>query len=402
MNRLVKSLFRKKRKNEGAIKYISYLLHLWLGLLSSLIVFVVCLTGAIYAFKTQIIELYNKDKVYITYVENQTIQTPDELRTSLKKQNKDLVSIYIPEQGNRSWIVGYKNDKGESKSTYYNPYTKQELGVGNDDLSQFFSVVLSIHRNLLMGDVGRQIVGAGVLIFVFLLVSGFVLWLPKKWKYLKQNLTIKLGSKFQRLNYDFHNVAGFYAMLMLGFIAITGLYITYPWVKNALIVSLGGESLSNIKNDTDGKKDDAFATLMGDMLNRQKEKTEIEPEKEVSLNHLLQTTQTHFPNSGSLTLELPNDENPRYTIRKINSDNRLGALLPDELTFDKKGELKTKELFLDKPLNKQFTSLAKPLHTGEIMGLPSIILYFIVSFIGCLLPITGFLIWWHRLRKMKK
>ena len=72
-----------------------------------------------------------------------------------------------------------------------------------------------------------------------------------------------------------------------------------------------------------------------------------------------------------------------------------------EVTFDKNGELKTKDLFLDKPLNEQFTALVKPLHTGEIMGLPSIILYFIVCLIGCSLPVTGIVIWWHRLQKQK-
>src|SRR5690606_39505133 len=53
-----------------------------------------------------------------------------------------------------------------------------------------------------------------------------------------------------------------------------------------------------------------------------------------------------------------------------------------------------RSLFADKPLHKQFVEISKPLHTGEIMGLPSAILYFIVALIGCMLPITGFIIWW--------
>jgi hypothetical protein len=53
-------------------------------------------------------------------------------------------------------------------------------------------------------------------------------------------------------------------------------------------------------------------------------------------------------------------------------------MLPDELTFDKEGKLKTINLFSDLPLDKQFTTLAKPLHTGEIMGLKSVVLYFTV------------------------
>lgn len=76
-------------------------------------------------------------------------------------------------------------------------------------------------------------------------------------------------------------------------------------------------------------------------------------------------------------------------------------MLPDEVTFGKTGNFKTKELFWDKPLNKQFTPLVKSLQTGEIMGLLSVILCFIVSFIGCSLPDAGFLIGRHRLKKNK-
>jgi uncharacterized iron-regulated membrane protein len=77
------------------------------------------------------------------------------------------------------------------------------------------------------------------------------------------------------------------------------------------------------------------------------------------------------------------------------------VMLPGQITFDETGNFKSKELFWDKPLHKQFTSLAKPLHTGEILGLKSVILYFIICFIGFSLPITGFIFWFNRARKAK-
>lgn len=41
------------------------------------------------------------------------------------------------------------------------------------------------------------------------------------------------------------------------------------------------------------------------------------------------------------------------------------------------------------PLHKQFMTVAKPLHTGEIMGLGSIIVYFIVTLIGASLKLSN-------------
>lgn len=375
-----------------------WIIHLWLGLLSSIVVFVMCLSGCLYSFKNQIIDFSNRDKVYISSTSRQ-VRTPDQIQTEFLKQNKVVTSLLIPDDTGRSYVIGYKENNVD-KSTYYNQYTGQALGQADVGSGKFFDVVLDIHRNLMMGNVGRQILGAGVLMFCVLLISGLILWLPKKLKFLKQGLTVMFKAKFQRVNYDLHNTLGFYTFLMLFFIAVTGLYVTYPWVKNGLIVSLGGTSIDNISKDTNSG-DDAFGGLLEDMLEKQDEKKNLKDSESASIDKILKLADQHLPYRAVTSIELPNKDNPRYVVIKTNTQNFLGMMLPDEVTFDKTGTFKTKELFSDKPLNKQFTSLAKPLHTGEIMGLPSIILYFIVSLIGCSLPITGFLIWWHRFRKMK-
>lgn len=396
--KLLKSIFRKRRKNETFFKYLIWISHFWLGLLSSIVVFVVCFTGCLYAFKNQITEIYNRDKVFVEKVSNAKKFSADDVQNQFLKNHKKITALTVSNDEGRSVSVSYE-ENGVAQTTFFNQYTGEELGAVDTSLNVFFETVLDLHKNLLMGNVGRQILGAGVLIFVFLLFSGFVLWLPKRIRNLKQSLTVKWNARFQRLNYDLHNTLGFYTFLLLFFIAITGLYVTYPWVKNILIVSLGGESISSINAENKGA-DDAFAGLLSDMIQKQNEKKE-EQKVKVSLDEILKKADDVLPYKAVTTIELPNKENPRFVVSKINNTHFLGMMLPDEVTFDKNGELKTKDLFLDKPLNEQFTALVKPLHTGEIMGLPSIILYFIVCLIGCSLPVTGIVIWWHRLQKQK-
>mgnify|MGYP003587683102 FL=1 len=396
--KLLKSIFRKRRKNETFFKYLIWISHFWLGLLSSIVVFVVCFTGCLYAFKNQITEIYNRDKVFVEKVSNAKKFSADDVQNQFLKNHKKITALTVSNDEGRSVSVSYE-ENGVAQTTFFNQYTGEELGAVDTSLNVFFETVLDLHKNLLMGNVGRQILGAGVLIFVFLLFSGFVLWLPKRIRNLKQSLTVKWNARFQRLNYDLHSTLGFYTFLLLFFIAITGLYVTYPWVKNILIVSLGGESISSINAENKGA-DDAFAGLLSDMIQKQNEKKE-EQKVKISLDEILKKADDILPYKAVTTIELPNKENPRFVVSKINNTHFLGMMLPDEVTFDKNGELKTKDLFLDKPLNEQFTALVKPLHTGEIMGLPSIILYFIVCLIGCSLPVTGIVIWWHRLQKQK-
>lgn len=398
MNPLVKSLYRKKRKNESALKYVTWLAHLWMGLLSCIVVFIMCVTGCLYAFKNQITDFSNRDKVYIS--SNTKIpRKPDQIKEELLKSNKELTSLLIPLQKNRSYVISYRENQLD-RTGFYNQYTGELLGDADVGANRFFDVVLDIHRNLMMGNVGRQIVGASVLIFCLLLISGLILWLPRKIKFLKQGLTVKLNAKFQRVNYDLHNTLGFYTFLLLFFISMTGLYVTYPWVKNGLIISLGGSSINAVSNEKN-KENDAFGNLLEDMLQKQGEKKNLKDVKAASINKILELSNQYLPYDAVTSIEMPNKDNPRYVVVKTNTQNVLGMMVPDEITFDKTGEFKTKELFSDKPLNKQFTALAKPLHTGEIMGLPSIILYFIVCLIGCSLPVTGLLIWWHRVKKLK-
>ncbi|MDR6464170.1 PepSY-associated TM helix domain-containing protein [Chryseobacterium sediminis] len=398
MRLLFKSLYRKRRKNESITKYLMWITHLWLGLVSSVVVFVMCLTGCLYAFKNQIIDFSNRDKVYISPGSGKAMN-PDLIMAELLKHNKELTSLMIPDDKGKSYVIGYRENNLD-KSTYYNQYTGEVLGQPDVGSGRFFETVLDLHRNLMMGNAGRQIVGASVLMFCILLISGFILWLPKKLKFLKQGLTVMFKAKFQRVNYDLHNTLGFYTFLILFFIAVTGLYVTYPWVKNTLIIGLGGSSIDNISKEKDSG-DDAFGGLLEDMLQKQDEKKNLKDVTSASVDQIVKLADHHLPYTAVTSIELPNKENPRYVVIKTNRQNFLGMMFPDEVTFDKTGVFKTKELFLDKPLNKQFTALAKPLHTGEIMGLPSIILYFVVSLIGCSLPVTGFVIWWHRFRKMK-
>jgi uncharacterized iron-regulated membrane protein len=396
---LLKSLLRKRRKKESLFKYVMGILHLWLGLLSSLIIFVVCLTGTLYVFRNQILDLYNSDKVYVKAEGNRI--PLDSLRKQFTDKNLEITTLVIPANPKKSLVITYTDQITKiSKTHYFNPYTGAELGAADRGLDSFFAVVLDIHKNILLSNTGKQIVGVATLIFCFMLFSGFVLWLPKKWKNLKDGLRIKWKAKFYRVNYDLHNTLGFYALLMLFFIAITGLYVTYPWMKSTIIVSLGGEPVltAGAGEKANEAASNAFADLLQKMVNKQEDIQTTQDVKPISLDSITMLTNRHLNYKATTLIQLPDDQNPWYSIQKINTQNWLGAQLPDHITFDKKGELKTLELFADKPLHKQFVEISKPLHTGEIMGLPSAILYFIVALIGCMLPITGFIIWWKKVK----
>ncbi len=66
-----------------------------------------------------------------------------------------------------------------------------------------------------------------------MLVSGIVLWWPRNKARRKSSFRIKLDASPKRLNYDLHNVLGFYACWIVVFAAFTGLVWSFTWMAQA-------------------------------------------------------------------------------------------------------------------------------------------------------------------------
>lgn len=73
-----------------------------------------------------------------------------------------------------------------------------------------------LHWSLLLsGEIGEQIVGWSTLTFVIMLIGGLVLWWPKKRKKdIKGSLWFqwKSTTRWERKNYDLHNIPGLCAV----------------------------------------------------------------------------------------------------------------------------------------------------------------------------------------------
>ena len=136
----------------------------------------------------------------------------------------------------RSTVVMTMDDKKESYFIYVNPYLGKILHQENMK-QDFFLVIQYIHMNLLLDDIGKNIIGFSTVIFIIIMRSGLILWWPKKRKQAKNGLTIKYKAKWKRINYDLHNVLGFYAFI----VALSGIAFSFKAVRNSYtqIVNLG-------------------------------------------------------------------------------------------------------------------------------------------------------------------
>ncbi|GAF02434.1 PepSY domain-containing protein [Saccharicrinis fermentans] len=101
-----------------SIKKTIYNLHLYLGLAAGLIIFLVCLTGALYTFRTQIENAINYKKVYIE-TRDQAFISLDSISSRLHQQGLHINSITNYNAKNRSIEVHYSSIEGANAGMYF-------------------------------------------------------------------------------------------------------------------------------------------------------------------------------------------------------------------------------------------------------------------------------------------
>lgn len=288
-----------------------------------------------------------------------------------------------------------KRRSGIFTSVYMNPYTGEVLkvkSVSRSDSPDFFRFILNGHRALwLPYDIGRPIVGVAVLIFVFLLLSGLVLWWPTKWiKSIRdKSFKIKWSASFKRVNYDMHNVLGFYSMLFLLIISMTGLVWSFGWFSKSLYWVMSGgkplvENRESPKSDTTHVKTFELSTVDRVLLNISKQN----------------------PQASGIMVSIP--EKPSDPIGAFVYKQRNTYYNMDRYSFDQQT---LKEISIKTPFSGKYIEANIPdkirrmnydIHVGSVLGLTGKIIAFFASLISASLPITGFLIWWGKQKFGKK
>ena len=357
-------------------------IHLWMGIGSGLIIFLICLSGTILVFQEEIEDLFAEDVVLTG--ENLPLQTLEELKKKITKAELgELTALTIPEAEGEFYEARIKTSPEDRRGTTFliNPHTAEVISAPESSASEFMFSMFKLHRWLLLdSSIGRPIVGVATIIFMFLSISGLILWFPKKfkWRNFKQGFKIKTSANWKRINHDLHNTLGFYSLLLIVIMGLTGLCWSFEWYKELAGDVLGTPVFNRGGGPTFGP-------------------APIPDEQIAALDDIYRVVEEEFPYEGEVSIGLPGNK-LLYSIRKYGASS-ISPVIADQIILDRSGKVLHKEIFSEKPLNVQIASLIKPIHLGEIYGTFSKILYFIACLIATSLPVTGTIIWINKLGK---
>jgi uncharacterized iron-regulated membrane protein len=388
-----------RAKNHGLWRQILYKTHLWLGIVSGIILFVICLTGILLVFRLETIMFFEHDKYFVSQLDKLPLNM-DDLITKIEQNINGKVTIIVSfnNRKDRSYLVNVKTEIGNNsghkhnfKNEYYliDPYTGKTLGKHSSPLSDFFRIVTTIHRSLLLKrSFGRIVVGSATLIFVIVSLSGLFLWLPanlqnkKAWK---NSFIIRFREgKKQLIVDDFHKTLGFYVLIPVLAMALTGLAWSFKWYSNG-VQMIFREQPFRIVNERPIKSP-----------------SKNQNTKRLPLEFFSKKADELITHKGLRFFHIPEYKDNSIIITE-KQYRTVGLTTTDKIQFDQyTGEVLQFDRFDDLHIGGKIVSLFYQIHTGEILGLPTKIIYFLACLIATTLPITGTIIWLRKLRHLRK
>jgi uncharacterized iron-regulated membrane protein len=127
------------------------------------------------------------------------------------------------------------------------PYTGAVIGAPPTALRTFFRTMTTWHRYLALEGTnrptGKAITGASNAIFLFIVLSGMYLWLPRVWKWIQVRnvLWFRGGLAPKARDFNWHNVIGIWSAIPLVIVVAGAMPISYPWASN-LVYRLAGDT----------------------------------------------------------------------------------------------------------------------------------------------------------------
>lgn len=367
-------------------KKLAFQAHLWLGGISGIIVFIVCITGAIWA-----IGIHNWFGVQAEPIkiedQGRSLLAPSALLNKLQESHQIESFNSVSYTPNEESIVRIYNDS-TSLMLRVDPYTGEVTQFKDYNNSayemSFWDYMRWGHRALwLPWDTGRLIVNYGTLLFLIVLISGLIIWMPKSRKGFKNRLTLNWikTTKTKRKLYDLHLVLGFYTSFLLILICATGMVWGIQWWSKATYVATTGKELPAWQ----------MATSIPDPNSPIATGSDAD-----KLDILFYITTEENPKMESFSIETPQDETGSYQVR-VNNDrtvlynydaysyNRDNLdLIPTEGYYSGKYE--------DKSFGEKLRRQNYDLHIGRIWGPVGEVLIFFAALFGASLPLTGYYI----------
>ena len=292
---------------------------------------------------------------------------------------------------------------GRTRHARVNPYTGRVLATGPGGLERFFEGVHNWHRwsNVSGGSVrrARAVTGAVNVAFLFLLLTGPILWIPRPVtrRSLANAILLRPGARGARRDLNWHQVVGIWSVLPLAVIAATGAATSYPAVGDRVYpmvgnaVSAGAWAVGSASKGAGLEEAELEEAAISDESARA---------PDPDLRAALATAEGWAPGWRTLILNVPRpaDTEVRVEVRggRAGQPHRTGVLTLDAAS----GAARAWASFADDAPARRAQQFLRYAHTGEYWGLGGQLLAGLFSLAAAVMVWTGLSLAVRRLRRL--
>lgn len=340
-------------------------LHTWVGLAAALFIVVIAASGAAVVFENEIDRALNPATSYVTPA-GPPLPVTELVKGAVASRPGDrAIAVRLPEAPWQSLEIATRG----RVSVFVDPYTGRILGT-RDRQKGLARSLHRLHTELLGGPIGRKVVDWIVALFLVLAVSGLVLWWPRK------IVGVRRASSWKRRNFDLHNLVGFYASIVFLVIAGSGILIGFEKTTDPLVKKL---------NAWNPEPPPLTSTPVAGA-------TAIDPDR------ALTAARAALPGAFASNISVPAGPKGVYRVLMKFPEDRTPAGRSRAYVDQFSGKVLFVENTRDAPLGTRILNLKRSLHTGDVLGWPTRILYFLVVLGAALQAVTGALVWWNARR----
>jgi uncharacterized iron-regulated membrane protein len=368
------------------MRRILFWMHLSAGVLAGALILFFAATGALLAYERQIVHAADK-RFYKSEAKNASrLPLDDALAAAVPAlpAPPEMVIVYR----DQNWPVEIQTG---NRTTYFvDPHSGQVQGPASPGTRALFAEVTALHRWFGLANANHAtataVKGVVVLLFLFLLLSGAYIWIPKVWArhIVRGGIVPRFDVEGRARNYNWHKVTGFWFVLPLAVIVSTGIVMAYPWA-NALLFRIAGSPMPVRGERPDQRRhagagrhalpvrlDQAFALAAGEMKDWR------------SITLRLQ------PGGPGLNLTVDRGDGGQPQLR-------------EQLTINPKTmEIVRREPFAAMSRGQRWRMWVRFAHTGEAGGWLGQTLAFLTACAAVLLSITGYLLSLSRLQRWRR
>ncbi len=298
---------------------------------------------------------------------------------------------------------------GRGDTLLLNAYTGEVLEEGSAGMRQFFRSVTNWHRWLGVNgegrDKARSITGWANLGFLFIVVSGMYLWLPRvfTWKNFRAVMLFRGGLSGKARDFNWHNVAGIWMAIPLFFVVLSGVVMSFPWASNLVYVSMGEKAPVRGKGGPKGfEKGRGKGFAKGGSARRERLELPEEASGErvvldfSGMDAVLAKAKQTVPGWQTISLTVPTENDVPVPVNVQAGNGGQPQLRSSFEVCRLTGNVEEMRTWEDQSAGQRARSWMRFVHTGEYYGLVGQTIAGLASAAGALLVYTGLALAWRR------